>query len=343
MPPSALMSLERAAIDSQIATAHAYPRSLELFKKRALSMATLDLPTAESCIYSRPVGGGKTAEGASIRLAEIVAASYGNIRVAARIIEQTERYVKCEGLAHDLESNYAGKSECIEPTVKQNGDPYSESQRAVVAKACLSKAYRDAVFKVVPKALCKSVIDAAIGVINKQVVSLEDRRKRVRDWFKQIKVADNRVFNVLQVKGWSEVSDDHLILLTGLKTAINDGDTTIEESFPNIISTPVFNTPPKPGEHPPEVGQATQPTPPEPTVTGPAPAEEDSPVKKLRKLCKEHKVKESEVVDALIVSGSVEPGTKTLEEVALQSEGSLKMAIQYWGDLSQRIKQAAAA
>lgn len=238
MAPSVITSIERAQIDSQIATAHAYPRSLELFKKRAHSMATLDLATAESCIYSRPVGGGKTAEGASIRFAEIVAACYGNLRVASRIIEQTPRQVRCEGVAHDLESNYAGKSECVEPTVKQNGEPYSESQRSVVAKACLAKAYRDAVFKVVPKALCKSIIEAARAVINREVATIEQRRDRAKQWLKQIKVQDDRVFGVLGVKGWSEVTDDQLLVLTGLKTAINEQDTTIEEAFPVPAKAP---------------------------------------------------------------------------------------------------------
>jgi hypothetical protein len=238
LAPSVITSIERAQIDSQVATAHAYPRSLEMFKKRAHNMATLDLQTAESCIYSRPVGGGKTAEGASIRFAEIVAACYGNLRVASRIIEQTPRYVKCEGVAHDLESNYAGKSECIEPTVKTDGTPYSESQRAVVAKACLAKAYRDAVFKVVPKALCKSIIEAARAVINKEVATIEQRRDRARQWLKQIKVSDDRVFAVLGVKGWSEVTDDQLLVLTGLKTAINEQDTTVEEAFPVAAKTP---------------------------------------------------------------------------------------------------------
>lgn len=240
LAPSATIALERASIDSQVATAHAFPRSLEQFKKRAMSMATLDLETAESCIYSRPVGNGKVAEGASIRMAEIVAASYGNIRVAARIVEQTPRYVKCEGVAHDLESNYAGKSECLEPTVKTDGTPYSEGQRAVVAKACLSKAYRDAVFKVVPKALCKSILIAAEGVIRKEVATIEQRRSRVQQWLKQIKVDDARVFNVLGVKGWTEVTDDQLNTLTGLKTAINEQDTTIEEAFPAAAKAPKF-------------------------------------------------------------------------------------------------------
>jgi hypothetical protein len=236
LPLSSIAGLERAQIDSQIATAHAYPRSLEQFQKRAISMATLDLTTAESCIYSRPVGGGKTAEGESIRMAEIVAACYGNLRVAARIIEQTPRLVRCEGVAHDLESNYAGKSECVEATVTKEGKPYSESQRAVMAKACLAKAYRDAVFKVVPKSLCKAVTLAARGVINKEIATLEQRQARVKAWLKQIKVTDARVFAVLGVKGWADVNDEHLLTITGLRTAINEQETTVEEAFP---STPV--------------------------------------------------------------------------------------------------------
>lgn len=235
---SVIAGLERAQIDSQIATAQAYPRSLEKFQKRAISMATLDLATAESCIYSRPVGDGKTAEGESIRMAEIVAACYGNLRVAARIIEQTPRLVRCEGVAHDLESNYAGKSECVESTVTKEGKPYSERQRAVIAKVCLAKAYRDAVFKVVPKSLCKSVTQAARGVINKEVATLEQRQTRVKAWLKQIKVSDARVFAVLGVKGWADVNDEHLLTITGLRTAINEQETTVEEAFPSTPVTP---------------------------------------------------------------------------------------------------------
>src|SRR5512146_2764523 len=100
--PSAIQALERAAVDSQIATAQAYPRDLVKFRKRALAMATLDLETAQSCIYHRPVGKGddgkqKIAEGESIRMAEIVGAAFGNLRVGSRVIEQTPTFVRAEG------------------------------------------------------------------------------------------------------------------------------------------------------------------------------------------------------------------------------------------------------
>lgn len=255
--PSAIMALERAAIDSQIATAKQYPRSLAQFQKRALEMVTLDEETAESCIYVRPVGkkDGKMqyAEGPSIRLAEIVAACYGNLRVASRIIEQTPRYVKCEGVGHDLEVNSAGKSENIEPTVTKEGNPFSEGMRAVVAKATLAKAYRDAVFKVVPKALCKRIIDAAKQTAKGNMKSLDERRAQAENWVKGLqtkegkKLDEKRVFLAIGVKGWADFGDDELFTLRGLRTAINDGEATIEDSFPplNAAEKEVKNEKPK--------------------------------------------------------------------------------------------------
>lgn len=239
LTPSALESIERASVDVQVSTAHRFPRSLEQFKKRAMDMVQQDLETAESCIYSRPVGKGddgkqKYAEGASIRMAEIVAACYGNIRVGARIVEQTERYVKAEGVAHDLESNYAAKSEAMESTVKRNGQPYDERMRIVVAKAALSKALRDAVFRVVPKALCKSVYDAAQKVIAGQAKTLDQRRKAVQQWLATIKVDDARTFAALGVNGWSEIGEQQLLTLTGLKTGIKDNELTVDEAFPHV-------------------------------------------------------------------------------------------------------------
>jgi hypothetical protein len=232
--------IERAHVDVQISTAHRFPRSMEVFKKRASDMVAIDRETAESCIYRRPVGKDaetgrqKIAEGMSIRMAEIVGASYGNLRVSSRIIEQTPRFVRVEAVAHDLESNYAAKSEVIEATVDKRGNPYSERQRAVVAKAALSKAHRDATFKVVPKALCKPILAQAMKIINGGR-TLEDRRKAAVDWIKSLKIDERRVWAVLNVNGAADLGDAHLVDLLGLKTAIDDGDATLDESFPPLV------------------------------------------------------------------------------------------------------------
>lgn len=243
LQPSAIQALESAQIDIQIKTAKQYPRSLEQFKKRGIAMVQMDQDTAESCIYVRPVGKGpdgkmKYAEGPSIRMAEIVTACYGNIRVASRVIEQTDRWVKCAGSCHDLETNSAGGAEVIASTVDRNGNPYSERQRALVAKANTSIAYRDAVFRIVPRAICKPLIDAANAIIHKKDQPITERLKRVQSWLAFRKIEDARVLATLGIKGWSEITPEHLTTLTGLKTGIMDEEVTIDEAFPPIKTEP---------------------------------------------------------------------------------------------------------
>lgn len=239
VPSDAIEAMERANIDVQIATAHKYPRSLERFKETALNMVTQDEDTAASCIYARPVGKNrdgsqKYAEGMSIRMAEIVASGYGNLRVGSMLIEQTPRQVKARGFAHDLESNFAATSEVVESTVDSNGNPYSERMRVVAAKACLAKARRDATFQVVPRALCKSLEDAARKTAIGDAATLEKRRGMVMEWISKLGIDKERVFAALQVAGIADVGLKQLETLTGLKTAIKEGDVSVDEAFPRL-------------------------------------------------------------------------------------------------------------
>ena len=240
VPLTAIESITRGEIDMQIATAHKYPRSMATFKRRACEMATLDEETAASCIYSRPVGGGKFAEGLSVRTAEIVGACYGNLRVGAMIVEQNERFVTARGFAHDLESNFASSCEVIESTVKKDGKPYDERMRVVIAKACLAKARRDATFQVVPKALCKPIESAARAVALGDASTLASRRDAVMGWISKLGIDAQRVFAALGIIGPDEIGMEQLATLTGLKTAIKDGEVTVDEAFPKLALPPKF-------------------------------------------------------------------------------------------------------
>lgn len=236
LPPSSIEAITRGEIDTQIATAHKFPRSMQTFKRRAVEMATLDEETAASCIYSRPVGGGKFAEGLSVRTAEIVGACYGNLRVGAMIVEQTPRYVTARGFAHDLESNFASSCEVIESTVKKDGTLYDERMRVVIAKACLAKARRDATFQVVPKALCKPIEAAAKAIALGDASTLASRREACMAWIGKLGIDAKRVFTALCILGPDEIGLEELATLTGLKTAIKDGEVTVDEAFPDKLA-----------------------------------------------------------------------------------------------------------
>lgn len=235
--PSALEATERAAIDIQINTAKRFPRSLQAFKQRAIDMATIDEETAESCLYRRPVGmkdgQQQFAEGMSVRLAEIIGATYGNLRVRAFIVEQTERFVRACGQAIDLETNFASSSEVVESTVKKNGQPYDERMRVVIAKAALAKARRDATFQVVPRALARPVETKVRELLMGNTEALDKRRAKVLSWVSKLGIDAKRVWAALGIAGEAELGAEQLETLTGIRTALKDGETTLDESFPD--------------------------------------------------------------------------------------------------------------
>ena len=245
----ALEAMERATVDLQIATAHRYPRDITQFQRRSKELATIDRATAESCIYHRPVGKDRNgqpifATGESIRLAEIVCSSYGNLRVATQITEMTPRYVKAMGVAWDLETNCAARAEVVESTVRRDKSPYDERMRLVIAKAAQSKARRDAIFAVVPKGILKPVLASIHKVIQGDEKTFSARREAMLEWCKSIGISPDRVFRALRVKGLASLDTEKFLILGGLKTAIEMGDILPEEAFPPIGDEP---EPPKTG------------------------------------------------------------------------------------------------
>ena len=279
-------------------------------------MACSDDATAESCIYRRPVGkdyntGEQTyAEGESIRFAEIVASRYGNLRIKASVIENTERYVKVMGMGHDLESNYAVQVEVVESTVKKNGQPFDERMRLVVLKAALAKAKRDATFQVVPKAICKPIIAAVRNVIAGNQRPLTERRAAVAQWLSKLSIDSNRVFTALGVSGLDEIGNEQLEILTGLRTAIKEGDVTLDEAFP-VTTTP----PPAPKkEAKPKAKPAPEPTP-DPEPTPEVEQQEDSGLFEAEEAPTPAEVKLDSILDRMAVA------TNRAELTSLETEG----------------------
>src|ERR1039457_6741691 len=75
-----------AEISQQVATAKRYPRrSDKEISDEIMGRATLNESIAAECMYSLKRGE-KMSTGPSMRFAEIVRASFGNIRVAARFV-----------------------------------------------------------------------------------------------------------------------------------------------------------------------------------------------------------------------------------------------------------------
>jgi hypothetical protein len=228
-------------IDVQVTTARRYPRDVAAARRKAIEMATIDLDTAASCIWQRPVGRDKSgkeivAEGPSIRAAEIIASSWGNLRCASKIDEIGDTYVVASAMAWDLETNNAIRVECREACVYRDGRPYDDRLKLVAAKAAAKKALRDAIFAVVPQSIKHAVMTACHQAIGQAGAGKADPKRvaRARAWLAQVGVSDERALAALGIKSWDEATEAHVGRLAAIAQAIADEETTPDIAFPPV-------------------------------------------------------------------------------------------------------------
>jgi hypothetical protein len=226
---SAIAALNQSEIEQQVATAHRYPRSVARFREDLLEMATLDQATADSCIYALPRGG-KTIEGPSVRFAEMVASTWGNLRWGAFVVAANDDFVVARGFAHDLQGNSAIAIEVRrrvqKPTRWKDADDYKRKiadMKDLACAAATSIARRNALFSTVPRALCQEAYDAADQCATTGKGSFEELRERAIGAFVGKGAKPEQVFAALGVEGPADITGKHLRLMRRLFTAVKDG------------------------------------------------------------------------------------------------------------------------
>lgn len=229
-----LQAINRSEVDMQIATAKQYPRHLPTVLNQIATLATLDAETAEDCFYilrRKGEGGGNTIEGLSVRMAEIIAGAWGNLRVQTRIIGNDGKTITAQGVCHDLETNVAVSVEVKRRITDRNGRTYSEDMQVVTGNAASAIAFRNAVLKVVPKAVTKRVIADVKQVAMGQALDLETSRQRMVDYFGKLGVTEELLLEYLELKKREEIDKERVFELRALANAIKEGTTTVQEAF----------------------------------------------------------------------------------------------------------------
>ncbi|TXH51337.1 MAG: hypothetical protein E6Q97_18760, partial [Desulfurellales bacterium] len=229
------VALAGAEIDTQIATAHKFPRSIQRAIDNIMTLATLDEATAESCMYSLPRGG-KVIEGASIRMAELIQQQWGNNRVAARVVEvnRHEKYVECEGIYWDLETNSGTAARVRGRLIDKSGKLYNEDMILTTANATASRARRNAILAGVPRPIWGQAYQAARQVVMGDMKTLGNRRAEMFKAFQQFGITKDQIFLLLQVKGEADIGQDLFASLKGMYQALKSGEETPESLLSQI-------------------------------------------------------------------------------------------------------------
>lgn len=228
---SVLAAQSRAEIDSQIATAHAYPRRVDRSISNALAMIQSDPEVAAACKYAMPRGG-KTIEGKSIRLAEIVMSTWGNLRVNSEVVEIGERTVRVAATCHDLESNVAYRAQVDRRITDKNGRRYNDDMIQTTTMAAQSIAVRNAIFRVVPGAITDGMARKAEDYALLDGEALLKRRESCIKHFEGMGIPAERVLDYCKRSRWQELTAEDMLTLRGIVDAVRDGMAALEDYFP---------------------------------------------------------------------------------------------------------------
>jgi hypothetical protein len=225
---------DKAAIDVQIATAKSFPRNIQRAKKNATDIVTLDQQTAQTCTYSVPRGG-KSITGPSVHLAKILAQTWGNLRVEAKVVDVSATQITSEAVCFDLETNIAIKTQVKKSILDKSGKRFREDMIVVTGNAANSIALRNAVLSVIPRPIVDSVYAAALGVLTGDISDDEKRKKKARQVVDKLmgtfNVTEEEVLSAIGKASIDFVDADDIATLIGIGTALKDGDTTVDSAF----------------------------------------------------------------------------------------------------------------
>ncbi len=224
---------DKAQIDTQISTAKAYPRNITRSTENAIAIVTMDKQTATTCSYSLPRGG-KIISGPSVHLAKILAQSWGNLRVEAKVVSIDRTQITSQAVAFDLENNLAIKVEVKRSITGRNGR-FNEDMIAVTGNAANAISLRNAILAVIPRSVITKVYNVAKKTITGDLsdkTKLLKKRKQVFDGLKDsYKVSKKEALEAIGKPSISTITSDDLVTLIGIIQAIKDGDTTVKLAF----------------------------------------------------------------------------------------------------------------
>ena len=241
-----LEAINRSEIDIQIATAKRYPRDIEQAKKRIMELATQDKDIAYNCFYHLERTENKkdehgqwrdvkvVIEGLSVRMAEIIATCWGNLRCASRIIGNDGKMITAQGVCHDLETNVAVSVENKRSILYSSGKTYSQDMQVVTGNAVSSIAFRNAVLKVVPKVVIGDIITSIQNKAREQINQrgIPDQWRDCVAAFQKMGVKEDMLLEWLgEGRTRADIVADDIMRLGGVYTAINEGTTTVAETF----------------------------------------------------------------------------------------------------------------
>lgn len=230
--PTLAVDLATAEIDRLIATAHRFPRKLDVVREQLTQMALMDEASAENSVYALPRGG-KPIVGPSIGFANAAAMAWGNCWDDGHWLhtDRREKVVVGRGVFIDFQTNRRTTITEQRRIVNARGHLFSDDMIIVTSKAASSIARRNAILAGVPRPIWFPIYERALYIVRGTEATLPERREKALKALMNYGINPKQVFLYLGVKDDKEIGVEHIPTLRGMFTQLRDGSVTPEEMF----------------------------------------------------------------------------------------------------------------
>lgn len=253
---TALGVMSRVELDSIVAVAKQFPRSIQRFSQAASEMTLSSVEFAAQSFYALPRAG-KWIVGPSIRFAETLQHAWGNCRAAARVTEEQDKHVVAQGVFIDCEANTMVSIEQKRRITDKDGNRYNADMITTTGNAACSIALRNAILRGIPKALWSPVYDKIEGVITEPGLLAATREKALA-YYHDKGLSAAKVCALVHVDGTDKIGPKEIFLLRGLRNSIDEGEISPEQALRNAKASPSM---PRERKQPPETKTAKSETP----------------------------------------------------------------------------------
>jgi len=236
------IGMDMTIVSQLVQLAQAKPRNVEMAKANAIKMATMDDETAQSCYYTlkrrNKDGSENVIQGPSIRCAEIVKATWGNIVTGRKVLGHDGKTITGQAYCIDLENLVFHQVESKRRITTRQGNTYGDDMITVTGNAASSIAHREAVFGVIPRAIIQEVYNAAKERAQGDVQGVDQRWTDAKKKFAALGVQDWQLLRWMNHESGRDITPEDIGNLVGLYNALNEEHTTIDKEFGEMIKEP---------------------------------------------------------------------------------------------------------
>lgn len=209
-----------------VKTAKSYPRKIIKFIEETIKLVTQDIETAESCFYRIT-----QSEGPSVRLAEIVSYTWGNMHAIKRCIKNDGKFVTGQGIAWDFERNQGATVEVQRSITNSSGHAYNYDLQAKTSNAAASIAYRNAVFTVVPKIFVDPIWKKAKEFALSDIKDVQVRLKKTISRFNEYGIDTKQILTYFHKKSIDDLDINDIAEIFSTANAIKYKLIEVNQSF----------------------------------------------------------------------------------------------------------------